>query len=195
MGAGFGSGEMGDYQYVFALETYGDVLHAAGNFMQSGDRILYRAARWDAQAWQPMGAGTDDEVAVLCSGPFGLYAGGEFMGAGAAPSWRMGHWVADVSDVSPGSTRLAVDLCVPNPYRPGDTIRVHLPAKQPLRVAVYGVDGRRLARLSDDALFEGNHELRWDGKTPDGRRLPAGLYYLNAHSGNARVHTGFVLNP
>lgn len=186
---------MGDYQYVFTLETFGDQLHAAGNFIESGDRFLYRTARWNSQAWEPMGVGTNDEVTVLCSGPDGLYAGGAFMGAGDAPSWRVAHWVADVSGVGFYPVGLALDLHMPNPYRPGDAIRLSVPAVQRLHVAVYGVDGRRLARLSGDTFMEGALELRWDGRVHDGRVLPAGLYYLGVSCGIARTHTGFMLVP
>lgn len=55
------------------------------------------------------------------------------------------------------------------------------------------VDGRRLPRPSGDGLMEGGHELRRVGRMHDGRKLPAGLYYLGVSSGVARTHTGFVL--
>lgn len=186
---------MGDYQYVFTLETFGDQLHAAGNFIESGDRILYSTARWNAPSWEPMGAGTNDEVTVLCSGPDGLYAGGAFKGAGDAPSWRVAHWVADVSGVAPSPVGLALDLHMPNPYRPGDAIRLSVLPVQRVDVAVYDVDGRRLARLSSRGSVEGPLELRWDGRANTGRALPVGLYCLSVSCGVARTHTGFMLAP
>jgi hypothetical protein len=62
-------------------------------------------------------------------------------------------------------------------------------------VAVYRVDGSRLARLSGEALGEGEYELRWNGQAHDGRRLPVGSHYLDVDSGVERNRTGFVLVP
>ena len=73
----------------------------------------------------------------------------------------------------------------PNPFNPATTIRWSLPRAGHLELTVYDVRGRRVRTLVDDAVAAGPGEIRWDGRTTDGRAAAAGVYFyrLQADSG------------
>lgn len=64
----------------------------------------------------------------------------------------------------------------PNPFNPATTIAFTLAAPGRASLDILGVDGRRLARLVDEALPAGRHERVWDGRDDEGRPLASGLY-------------------
>ncbi len=83
--------------------------------------------------------------------------------------------------IAPPST-IALLPAYPNPFRAtggnGTRIRLELPETMPVRVTVYDIRGRQVARLAERPLRAGLHEITWDGRTADGRRLPAGSYFI-----------------
>lgn len=60
----------------------------------------------------------------------------------------------------------------PNPFADAVTLRFRLPAEGPVRLAVYDVSGREVAKLADGVWPAGVHEVGWQGG-----RLPSGVYY------------------
>jgi len=69
----------------------------------------------------------------------------------------------------------------PNPMREGATIRFDIPSPVPggLRVDVYDVGGRRVARLEfDEASILRSGTTLWDGRDLAGNRVPSGIYFL-----------------
>jgi len=74
----------------------GPALYAAGYFTMAGSVPANNIARWDGQAWSPVGDGLDGNVDALAvfndgSGP-ALYAGGSFMHAGGVEAARIARW-------------------------------------------------------------------------------------------------------
>ncbi len=59
----------------------------------------------------------------------------------------------------------------PNPFNPQTTIRYALPEAGPVRLAVYDLAGREVARLADGVREAARHEVRFDGSG-----LPSGMY-------------------
>ncbi|MDM7917203.1 MAG: S8 family serine peptidase, partial [Candidatus Eisenbacteria bacterium] len=78
--------------------------------------------------------------------------------------------------VSPGDASVLLTAS-PNPFRPRTTIRLQLPEAAGARLAIYAVDGRRVAVLHDGALPAGPHEFVWNGSEDVGRPVPSGVYY------------------
>lgn len=70
----------------------------------------------------------------------------------------------DIEVPSDGSLPASVALheAYPNPFNPSTTVRFDLPATSSVRVAVYDVLGRTVARLVDGTLPGGFHSVSWD---------------------------------
>jgi hypothetical protein len=60
------------------------------------------------------------------------------------------------------------------------------------QLAVYDLQGRRVAALLDEARVPGSHAITWDGRDEAGRPVATGLYLLRLESG-ARVATKRLL--
>jgi hypothetical protein len=69
----------------------------------------------------------------------------------------------------------------PNPSRGLARLSFTLPAAaaggEPVRLVVFGTDGRRVRTLVDGRLAAGRHEVGWDARDGDGRLVPTGLYF------------------
>lgn len=79
-----------------------------------------------------------------------------------------------------GSFDLALAPASPNPALGGAVLAFTLPASasagEPVRLTVFGPDGRRVRTLCDERLPAGRHERTWDLRDHDGRVVPAGVY-------------------
>ena len=71
----------------------------------------------------------------------------------------------------------------PNPFNPSTTIAFELPAGQDVRLAIYGLDGRRVRSLLRTALPAGRHATRWDGRDDRGRTVASGMYLYRLEAG------------
>ena len=69
--------------------------------------------------------------------------------------------------------RFVLDAIYPNPFRTQVTFRIGLPKQNPVRLVVYDLLGREVARIVDGELPAGWHELRWEEPT-----LASGLYLV-----------------
>ena len=66
----------------------------------------------------------------------------------------------------------------PNPFVKTTTIRCVAPRAGHLRVAVYDLEGRRIAQLADAVVAAGSHTLTWNGRDRDGHEAPPGVYLV-----------------
>ena len=64
----------------------------------------------------------------------------------------------------------------PNPFNPATTLRFALPQATTVRLAVYDLQGREVARLLDGAWPAGYHYVVWDGRNAGGQETPSGIY-------------------
>ena len=74
----------------------------------------------------------------------------------------------------------------PNPARGPVRIDFALPREADARVSLFDVAGREIARLADGRYQAGRHPLVWTGEI-EGRRSPAGLYFVRLGSGGSVV--------
>jgi hypothetical protein len=72
----------------------------------------------------------------------------------------------------------------PNPFNPQTTIRFSIAGESPVRLEVYGLDGRRIAVLVDETLPAGSHEAVWQGRDDTGRRVASGVYFSRLLAGS-----------
>jgi hypothetical protein len=71
--------------------------------------------------------------------------------------------------------------CYPNPFIAETNIRLEVRARQDVRVTVYDVAGRAVARLWDGPVYPGIQEIAWDG-TRSGGSAAGGLYFIRVET-------------
>ncbi len=71
----------------------------------------------------------------------------------------------------------------PNPAAGASSVTFALPSAGHVDLEVYDVSGARVRTLVRGERGAGQHTVAWDGRTDEGRRAPAGLYYLRFHGG------------
>jgi len=76
-------------------------------------------------------------------------------------------------DVPITAGRVFVAGSAPNPFRNRLQVTFTLPEAGPVRVEVYGADGRLVQTLADETMAAGPHSIAW---TVD-RALPSGMYF------------------
>ena len=64
----------------------------------------------------------------------------------------------------------------PNPFNPVTTLRYELPQRADVLLVIYDVSGREVTRLVDGFQPPGYHQVMWDGRTENGRKIPSGVY-------------------
>ncbi len=74
--------------------------------------------------------------------------------------------------------RFRLDPPAPNPGRAPAELRYALSRGGPVRLAIYGVDGRLVRVLVDGVETAGAHAIAWDGRDGSGREQPAGVYFF-----------------
>ena len=86
--------------------------------------------------------------------------------------------VFGATDVEPPPAVLAFAPVRPNPAAGEALLRFGLPRAAQVRLEVFDLQGRRVRTLAAGALEAGWHEVRWTGRTDEGGRLNAGLYFV-----------------
>ncbi|UCH11227.1 MAG: T9SS type A sorting domain-containing protein [Fidelibacterota bacterium] len=64
----------------------------------------------------------------------------------------------------------------PNPFNPATTIIYDLPHSAQVRLVIYDLLGREVARMVDEWCPAGFHSITWNGRTASGREAPSGIY-------------------
>jgi trimeric autotransporter adhesin len=83
---------LGPTMSVAALTVYNGDLIAGGAFRILSGGPANHIARWDGQAWQPLGSGMSDHVLTLTTYNGDLIAGGLFFNAGGAFVLKLARW-------------------------------------------------------------------------------------------------------
>jgi poly(3-hydroxybutyrate) depolymerase len=82
----------------------------------------------------------------------------------------------------------------PNPMLGSVLFAFRLPESERVRVEVFDVAGRRVARVgSHDTLPPGLHSLAWNGRSDSGVRLEAGVYLVRVSAGARSMTRRFVM--
>jgi len=85
---------------------------------------------------------------------------------------------------APGSHLVQLDQNRPNPLSPTTTIHFVLAEASDVQLDVFDTSGRHIQTLSSGAMAAGAHDVVWDGKGPDGRRVSSGQYYYRLQAGS-----------
>jgi len=71
----------------------------------------------------------------------------------------------------------------PNPFNPTTRIEFELPRTETVELSVFGLDGRRIVKLVDEALPAGHHEVIWTGRDEHGKIVASGTYFYRLKAG------------
>jgi len=106
---------------------------------------------------------------------FGLTPYNEIVvGAADGYLYKLDRIVTGADEVPSTPSRLVGNF--PNPFNPSTTLRYHLAERASVVMEIHGVDGALLERFELGARPAGDHELRWDGRTRNGR-VASGVYF------------------
>ena len=78
---------------------------------------------------------------------------------------------------SPAPVRTTL-VASPNPFNPRTEIRFVLAQGGAVRLDVFDVAGRRVTTLADRNFDAGEHQLRWEGRSAEGRAVASGVYLV-----------------
>jgi hypothetical protein len=79
--------------------------------------------------------------------------------------------------------RAAIQDLSPNPFTRATTIALAVPRRTQVRLVVYDVRGRVVRTLVNRVLSAGTHPIGWDGRTDDGEKVAAGVYFAKLEAG------------
>ena len=88
-------------------------------------------------------------------------------------------------------TRLEPNL--PNPFVDWTLLLYRLEEDSHVFLTIYDISGREVAFLDEGAQTAGVHSVRWEPRTEDGRRLPAGIYFAVMDAGGTIDQRKIVL--
>jgi hypothetical protein len=185
---------------ITGLEVSGSRLYASGTLRATLDRYENSGlAAVDTRTgelldWTP---GLDDVAEMsLAIGPY-VFAGGRFLRVQGQV--RSGFVALDSAHVAtpeppPGVTNGHLLRSLPNPFQASVSLQFDAPHSGRLRLSVYDLQGRRVARVADEVTPSGPRQWSRDGRS-GGRRLDAGLYLLHAELDGERFTWRMVLLP
>jgi hypothetical protein len=81
----------------------------------------------------------------------------------------------------------------PGQVQNGAHFEIHLPSSGPVRLEVFGIDGRRVAIVLSGALPAGTHRPYWAGTDGLGRRVSPGIYFVRLESHGRKETARLVL--
>ncbi len=167
-----------------------DGLGVTPAFRLTGARAATPELSWEVP-FSDQGGGqyaADDAAATQSGeGPFvwSLYA--QFAGG----DWTlMAQVTMDLPRNVPGVSHV---LAAPNPFNPSTSIRFELGTAQRVRVTVYDLEGRLVARLADEVFAAGANAVDWDGRAADGTGAASGTYLVMVDSPGRVVTTKVTL--
>src|SRR5687767_11491679 len=96
LNAGRQNGMNGPVGAVFALDAFNGSLYAGGILTGAGGKLMNRIARWDGNAWSPLGEGiigpSSHRVRAITHVGEDLYVGGTFTNAGGVNALKIARW-------------------------------------------------------------------------------------------------------
>ncbi len=96
--------------------------------------------------------------------------------------------IAGIADRDPAGDGVRMSVSRLRWGAPEVGVRLELPFRMPVRLAVYDIAGRRRSTLLDRELPGGVTELIWHGRDDAGARVASGMYFIRlTHAGSAQI--------
>ncbi|MCH7676972.1 T9SS type A sorting domain-containing protein, partial [candidate division KSB1 bacterium] len=126
--------------------------------------------------WNEINTGlTNSNVSALATNSTGhIFAGTS--GAGVFRSLASTTKVEEVASARPSS--FVLEQNYPNPFNPSTTIEFALEKRSPVKLKVFDITGREVARLVDDMLTPGSYKVVFNATG-----LPSGIYFYRIKAG------------
>lgn len=187
---------------VGSLILLGDTLFVGGSFGTIGGAARRSLAAvsastgavlpWDPDlSWREWGGwGTYPTVSTLALDAKTLYIGGRFgrIGPVSASNFAVVSFSPAPPPPGPPPSTIALAPLWPNPVRATATVRFAVPQAGPVTLAVFDVQGRRVASLLDHALVPaGTHQLTFEAG-----EWREGFYFCRLEVGGASATRKFV---
>ncbi len=106
-------------------------------------------------------------------------------------------WTTPVPDEGEGAppARATLAAAAPNPFNPRTRIAFAVPGagSSRVRLSVYDLRGRRVARLVDGELPGGRHAVDWQGRDDEGRPVGSGVYLYRLEAGGEVLQNRMTL--
>ncbi len=99
--------------------------------------------------------------------------------------------LTNASSALPRTTQFVPAM--PNPFKGTTTLAWSLASGGPVELAVFGVDGRRVATLVREIRSPGSYRQVWDGRDAAGQPVRPGLYYARLVTQEGRFTRALVL--
>ena len=88
-----------------------------------------------------------------------------------------GSWTKDIKITIGAPTDYKLYANYPNPFNPSTKIGFQLPAASHVRLVIYDVVGREVAKVTDADYPAGYTELTWNGTNNNGVTVSSGVYF------------------
>ncbi|MBA2565831.1 MAG: T9SS type A sorting domain-containing protein [Gemmatimonadetes bacterium] len=98
-------------------------------------------------------------------------------------------------EASPAENGFALEQNQPNPFGQTTAIVYRIPEEDRVTLRVYNTLGAPVITLVDYVQAPGFHEVEWDGRDPNGNRLPGGVYFYQLSAGGRQELRRMVLLP
>jgi hypothetical protein len=90
-------------------------------------------------------------------------------------------------------TQFVVAQNYPNPFNPSTSIQFGLPDPAHVAVTIYNMLGQQVARLLDQSMTAGYHQVRWEGTTDSGIPVGGGVYVYRVTAGDKTLVRKMIL--
>ena len=83
----------------------------------------------------------------------------------------------------------------PNPFRSATAIAFSLARNENVSMRIYDLAGRLVRTVLSQPLGPGRHQVMWNARDDDGRRVAHGIYVLRLEAGSFQARRKLVLVP
>ncbi|RMF55130.1 MAG: T9SS C-terminal target domain-containing protein, partial [Calditrichaeota bacterium] len=100
----------------------------------------------------------------------------------------LNHSITGIKDIPPvGIKKFRLFQNFPNPFNGSTRISFYLPQRLPITLIIFDLTGKEVMRLINNQVYApGEHSIKWDGRTNNGKEVSSGLYFYVLTSGGNR---------